>query len=298
MPWWRFGRRRRPIVENTSDQAVPHHFIRGRRFVANIPYILPKDLQEVSRLDFQHYMLRYALRTNYVAPLGQPQAILDVACGTGRWAKEMAQTFPAANVIGMDITTHTTDEQSGAFSQPANYLFVQGNVLEGLSFADATFDYTHMRLMMAALPLAHWQGVVNELVRVTRPGGWIELVEGDLLYGVGPAFDQLNQWGIDLCQKRGIDLTIGPRVFNFLRETGLEPIYTQRVLIPTGQQGGRLAAMAETDYMAIFASVRGFLISLGMTSEAEYDRLFQQAQSEMRNGQTPWPFHVAYVQRR
>ena len=297
MAWWRFGRRKRqPVVVNTSGQAVPHQMIRGRRFVASIPYVLPKDLQEVSRLDFQHYMLRYALRTNYMAPLGRPQSILDVACGTGRWAKEMAQTFPEANVIGLDITTHTTDEQQA--SQPTNYLFVQGNILDGLAFADASFDYTHMRLMMAALPLDRWQDVVNELVRVTRPGGWIELVEGDLLYGVGPAFDQLNQWGIDLCQRRGIDLTIGPRVVNFLRATGLEPVYTHKVLIPTGKRGGRLAAMAETDYMAIFSSVRGFLISLGMTNEVEYDQLFKVAQSEMADGQTPWPFYVAYAQRK
>ncbi len=296
MPWWRLGRRRQPVVENTSGRAVVHHIIRGRRFLANVPYVLPKDLQEVSRLDFQHYMLRYALRTNYVAPLEHPQAILDVACGTGRWAKEMAQTFPAANVIGLDITPHATDEQQAA--QPSNYLFVQGNVLEGLSFADATFDYTHMRLMMAALPLDRWQFVVNEMVRVTRPGGWIELVEGDLLYGVGPAFDKLNQWGIELCKKRGIDLTIGPRVVNFLHETGLEPVYSHRVLIPTGKHGGRLAMMAETDYMAIFASVRGFLVSLGLTTEAEFDRLYQQAQREMHEGQTPWPFYVCYAQRR
>lgn len=294
MAWWRFGRRARQTATETAGSDSPHRMVRGRRFVANIPYVLPKDLQEVSRLDFQHYMLRYALRTNFVAPLDRPHAILDVACGTGRWAKEMAQTFPEAEIMGLDIVAPTADAGQAA---PPNYLFVQGNILDGLPFADATFDYSHMRLMMAALPHNRWQDVVNDMVRVTRPGGWIELVEGDLLYGVGPAFDQLNQWGIELCQKRGIDLAIGPHVVDFLRATGLQPVYTQKVQIPTGKRGGRLAAMAETDYMAIFASVRGVLINLGMTTEVAYDQLYKIAQSEMANGNTPWSFYVSYVQR-
>ena len=30
---------------------------------------------------------------------------------------------------------------------------------------------------MGALPAEKWQDVINELVRVTRVGGWIELIE-------------------------------------------------------------------------------------------------------------------------
>jgi hypothetical protein len=53
MRWWK----RRPRAEGGRDgrAADPsRRTIRGRRFVAGIPYVLPKDLQEVSRLDFQH----------------------------------------------------------------------------------------------------------------------------------------------------------------------------------------------------------------------------------------------------
>ncbi|HZU16098.1 MAG TPA: hypothetical protein VFD01_05790 [Candidatus Dormibacteraeota bacterium] len=51
----------------------------------------------------------------------------------------------------------------------------------------------HQRLMAASgIPLASWSGVVGELVRVTRPGGWVELVEVDpWLEPAGPASRRL-----------------------------------------------------------------------------------------------------------
>ena len=54
----------------------------GGRHLADAPYVLPHDDQEINRLDFQHYMLRYALRGNLESPLvGSPASILDVGSG-------------------------------------------------------------------------------------------------------------------------------------------------------------------------------------------------------------------------
>lgn len=39
----------------------------------------------------------------HLAPLENPQRILDVGTGTGVWAIDIADTFPAAEVIGVDI---------------------------------------------------------------------------------------------------------------------------------------------------------------------------------------------------
>ncbi|HKT40269.1 MAG TPA: hypothetical protein VJR48_18000, partial [Ktedonobacterales bacterium] len=77
--------------------------VAGRERVVGLPYALPADGEEVNRLDFQHYMLRYAFQGNFAAPIAQPVSILDVGTGTGRWAIEMAITFPDVNVIGLDV---------------------------------------------------------------------------------------------------------------------------------------------------------------------------------------------------
>src|SRR5215472_351542 len=100
MRWFGWLRRRRAVKENGSsgDESVMY----GRKRTRGVPYLMPTDLEEMSRLDFQHYMLRYALRGNYATPITNPGSILDVGTGTGRWAREMAQLFPRANVIGVD----------------------------------------------------------------------------------------------------------------------------------------------------------------------------------------------------
>ncbi len=184
----------------THEQAAPdaarYTIQGGRRRLAEAPYQLPSDMQETNRLDFQHYMLRYAMRGIYAAPVERPGGILDAGCGTGRWALEMATIFPDANVVGVDIAQPPVEDPTtlaGFQARPDNFAFIQSNILEApLPFADNTFDYTHMRLLFLAIPADRWPGVIRELVRVTRPGGWVELVEGGFSQGVGPSLRPLQ----------------------------------------------------------------------------------------------------------
>src|SRR5579875_2352720 len=66
-------------------------------------YIFGQGQLEANRLDLQHFMFRWEFEGDYTAPVRNPLAILDVACGTGRWAREMARRFPNATVFGFDI---------------------------------------------------------------------------------------------------------------------------------------------------------------------------------------------------
>lgn len=70
-----------------------------------IPYALPNNIQEVNRLDFQHYMLRYALENNFLAPITSQQApgtILDIGCGTGRLG-QMSLTNTQSALNGLKL---------------------------------------------------------------------------------------------------------------------------------------------------------------------------------------------------
>src|SRR5450631_3110091 len=106
--------------------------IRGRRIAVDIPYLLPKDDEEIGRLDFQHYLLKIALQGLYAAPIKHPGTILDVATGSGRWAMELAAQFPRASVTGFDIVAPPADDaRDSAYSpstRPANYVFQTGNM--------------------------------------------------------------------------------------------------------------------------------------------------------------------------
>ena len=66
-------------------------------------YVLGAGEAEISRLDLQHCIFRWELGDDFLAPVTNPRAILDLACGTGRLAREVARRFPQANIIGFEL---------------------------------------------------------------------------------------------------------------------------------------------------------------------------------------------------
>ena len=258
-------------------------------------------MEEVDRLDFQHYLLRFAFQGNYAAPITYPSSILDVGAGTGRWAIEMAQAFPDANVVGLDIKPPAVDEraESGADVRPPNYLFTPGNLLEGLPFADGSFDYVHQRLLFTAIPHSRWPWVTNELARVTRPGGWVELVDSIGLVNGGPHVEQLMDWIRELSARRGVDLADGGRIATYLAAAPLQQQSARRIDLPTGASGGRLGRLVATDFFSVCKGFGGVAAAAGVTTQAAWDAALERAQADLNHPdyQCVTPFFIAVGQR-
>ena len=264
----------------------------GRRHVTGVPYALPKDLAEVSRLDFQHYIYRNVLRGNFLVPLVDPTAILDVAAGTGIWGKEMAQQFPQARVVGLDLEDIKV---SGPI--PANYEFVRGNLLERLPFRDDAFDLVHQRLVLAsAVPFERWVDVFKELLRVTRPGGWIELPEiGVEVNPRGPLTRQFFEWGIEASQPRGLCPREIPRIDHYLAEAGGISVGSRYHDIPMGNWGGRIGTMMETNLISALGGLKALYLARG--SAEEFDRLLLQLPDEWKSLRSHIRFFVFWCQK-
>ncbi len=271
---------------------------------AEVPYVLPHDLEERNRLDFQHYLLRHMLRGNFVAPVRDPREILDVGCGTGRWSIEMAQQFPRANVVGLDVAVPPVEQPRAGVvdTRPDNFVFVQGNALEALPFPDNAFDMVHMRFLFLALPLAQWPSVVGELARVTRPGGWVELVESCVLPpgrpNLVPSRARLDGWICQMLASRGIDSMAGEHLAEFLAGAGLRQVQARQLDAPIGDYGGRLGRMVAADLLSAGEGVKGPVVALGMATADEYDHTMAEVRlSFMQEPGSVQPFYVAYGQK-
>jgi ubiquinone/menaquinone biosynthesis C-methylase UbiE len=304
MRWFGWFRRRPPANDAQSHVVAEDRRFRligGRRYVRGSPYLLPKDDAEIHRLDFQHYMLHAALRSNYLAPIGQPRDILDVGTGTGRWALEMALAFPAANIVGVDLVAPPVDAEARKKQQPDirpdNYAFVTANILERLPFPGMSFDFTHQRLLIGAIPAVRWAEVVGEMVRVTRPGGWVELVEAAPPPDGGPALRALCEWLVVASDKRGLDALVGPKIGGMLQDAGLQAVKYREVDVPIGRYGGRLGALSETNLIAFLTSIRGLVLSYELTDAQQFDAALATARQEIARGRFIWPYFVAYGQR-
>ncbi len=263
--------------------------------------MLPKDLEESSRLDFQHMLLRNILKSNYLAPIRNPLSVLDVGCGTGRWGVEMARQFPNANVVGVDVApvpvmsgAHTHNQTLAA----DNYVFVQADVMQGLPFADNSFDFVHMRLVVLGLPYAQWRPVVQELHRVTRSGGWLELVD-TAVTARSPGAEKWTKWAQTLAGFRGIDMTAGDQVGRFLKETGVRNVQQIPLEIPLGNWGGRIGIAMAADGLSGAKALKGPIVQQAhLATDEEFDAAIQAMEHDWQVlfGVTQ-PFYIAFGQK-
>ena len=109
----------------------------------------PESPTEMARLMLQDRFITEGMQGIFSerSNLGNIQAILDVGCGPGGWALDVAHTYPDKAVVGVDIsTTMITYAQAQATAQRlTNVTFAVMNALEPLNFAEETFDLVNVR---------------------------------------------------------------------------------------------------------------------------------------------------------
>src|ERR1039457_1679509 len=100
--------------------------------------------------------------------------ILDAGCGTGEWSSRLAELFPRAQVVGVDIFDHDLDLARSRYASLAPRLTFEHQSVFELRAADRSFDLTVCRHVLHSIPYP--ERVIAELVRVTRPGGYLHFI--------------------------------------------------------------------------------------------------------------------------
>ena len=93
--------------------------------------------------------------------------ILDVGCGTGEITARLAELYPEAALIGVDlIERHLELARDRCAGLGGRVAFRKADAFS-LPFADAAFDLVVCRHMLQAVPRPH--EAMAEMVRVLRP---------------------------------------------------------------------------------------------------------------------------------
>ncbi|KLO85212.1 Uncharacterized protein LW94_5839 [Fusarium fujikuroi] len=195
--------------------------------------VLFQDTDSDSAYSLSHELFRAVLDGKlYEAPIGKnPQNVLDVGCGTGIWAIDMADLHPSAEVIGVDLSPIQPN------FLPPNCRFEVDDINKEWTFPENNFDFIHIRYMTGTVP--DWTELLKKAQRHLKPGGWIEHVE---LWGDARADDgtmspdsPLKTWVKifnQVAEKVGNPFFWNPA--DVFEKAGLKNITEKKVKVPIG----------------------------------------------------------------
>lgn len=255
----------------------------------NVYFMDHESGAEMARL-----MLQDRLLTKGMGGLFQEQPdlfnihhILDMGCGPGGWALEVAYAYPEKEVVGFDIS-QTMIDYAHAQAQVQglkNASFRVMDLMQPLAFPDNSFDLVNSRLI-AFLPTEAWPKLMQECLRITRPGGIIRLTECEWFTN-SPACEKQYSLFTRALKVAGqsfspdgrlIDIT--PMLGSFLKNAGCQNVQ----LVPhvlDFSYGTEAHNGIYQNWLAFYKLLQPFLTGTGVATQEEVDEAYQQMQIEV-----------------
>lgn len=222
--------------------------------------------------------------------LEQFHTILDLACGPGYWATELAFIHPTSTIIGIDSSHALVDyANTQAWTQQLNNItFKVMDIRQPLDFADQSFDLINARLLMAVLHRDMWFPLIEECARLLKPGGTLRLTETDGLgISLSPAYQKLGELGVRFLHQAGFGfsptgrmLGITPALPWLLRKAGLVEIGSTAHALRFSRYDDTYTDMLANIRISTLQS-RPLVTKSGMITEEEFDALYLQMETEV-----------------
>lgn len=106
--------------------------------------------------------------------------------------KDMAIDYAQCEFYGFDIAEPAKLSEIEKLHQPKNCHIKQADVFDGFDYDANTFDFVHQRIMYSVYPTDRVSWMFQEILRITKPNGWVEFVEPDLTpKRAGPLFSKV-----------------------------------------------------------------------------------------------------------
>ncbi len=115
--------------------------------------------------------------------------MLDLACGTGRFLREVKTNQPRLHVTGLDLSPHYLAVARRELAPWSRTRLVEG-AAEAMPFADREFSVVTCIYLFHELPPRIRRAVIGEIRRVLQPGGTLILVDS-LQTGDEPDYDAM-----------------------------------------------------------------------------------------------------------
>jgi len=218
--------------------------------------------------------------------------VLDIGCGTGGWLIETAKTYPGmTQLFGIDISGKMLDyarTQAQANQMGNRVEFVVMDALRMLEFPNNFFDLVNMRFAQGWIRKWDWPKLLQEALRVSKPGGIIRFTEVEVgTESTSAALDRLNQLLLQALYSAGhyfaLESTgLTAHLAGLMHQHGVRHVQTRAYTFQYrgGTPEGQLCA---EDTKFAYRTVLPFLKKWTQVHD-DYEDIYQQALVDM---QTP-----------
>ena len=257
----------------------------------NTYFIDAEHAAEMARLTYQGRLLTKHMGEMLPVVNGDRaciKTVLDIACGPGEWALDVAQAYPATQVMGVDNSKRMIDFACTISAQVPNVQFRVMDVTRPLEFSENSFEFINARLIFGFLSQATWPLLLQECVRVLRPGGILRITEGEAPLTNKPAVEQLTSlltrafW---LAKRSfspdGRQLGTTPMLGKLLQDAGLQVVGQQALAIDFSA-GTELQEDFCHNHQVSFLLMQPYLVAMGVATQEQVTMLYEQAIQEMR----------------
>jgi SAM-dependent methyltransferase len=184
-------------------------------------------------MDIHHTLILAVLHgALHLAPLKDPQRVLDIGTGTGIWAIDFADAYPSAHVVGNDLSPI---QPSYA---PPNTEFVVDDIEDAWNYEAYPFDFVHGRYLAGSI--RDWPALAKQAYANIKPGGWVELQDWDCMVEShdGTVTEDTTYWKWHkLCTDRMepvVTARPGPKLEKCVRDAGFVDVHVEKFPIPMG----------------------------------------------------------------
>lgn len=220
---------------------------------------------------------------------------LDLGCGAmGVLAPLSRRVGPSGRVLGIDLDTKQLAAVRAYVRQHrlANVQIEERDAFRTGLPSDA-FDLVHARFLAA--PTGRGDELLQEMLRLARPGGVVALEEPDTAswrcYPDDPAFSRLRDTVIAAFARGGGDFNAGRQSYQRFRNAGLEDVRA-RAAVLTLQPGDPYIRLPSQ----FAASLRPRILEAGQMTERELDETMAACDRLSRDSRTiVVPFLVLQV---
>ncbi len=225
-----------------------------------------------------------------VIKMQEVSTVLDVGCSEGSWVLDLARQYPRIHVTGVDVDEAALDEarRFARFYGVSNATFGRMDVTLPLYFKNNAFDLVHMRTAQFLYD-ARFDGILEELTRILRPGGWLNLIEFEPGATSSIAFDRLLHLFIHTIHtarkkpsSEAPNVGTAAQLYDVLLNAYLLDVsYTVHAVDFSAANTLNAKAFIDEVLLAI-RSVKAIVCRLNAISSVDYDALLTQAYEDMR----------------